>query len=128
MRASNTLRRFARDLRADSTDAERRLWYHLRSRRTIGAKFRRQQPIGFYIVDFACLELRLIIELDGGHHQGQVKADRRRDDFLCARGFEVLRFRNSEVLQHTQAVLEEIRAATERRRSSPPAPLAHPSS
>ncbi|HUD24915.1 MAG TPA: endonuclease domain-containing protein, partial [Burkholderiaceae bacterium] len=120
MPAPKSLLHFARALRAESTDAEQRLWYHLRARRMMGMKFLRQRPIGPYIVDFVCLESRLIIELDGGQHQEQARLDRRRDELLRARGFRVLRFWNDDVLQRTRAVLEEIWTAA----SSPsPPPL-----
>jgi len=88
----------------------------------MGAKFRRQHPIGPFIVDFVCIDARLIIEVDGGqHHESQ--RDRRRDDLLRGRGFLVLRFWDNEVLQNTEAVLEEIWMAIGDRTPSPPAPL-----
>ena len=118
-----SLLRFARGLRADSTDAEHRLWYCLRSRRMTGAKFRRQHPIGPYIVDFVCFESRLIVELDGGQHQEQARGDHRRDELLRAQGFLVLRFWDNDVLLRTEAVLEAIWTAIQDRRPSPPAPL-----
>ncbi|MCW8125311.1 endonuclease domain-containing protein [Microbulbifer halophilus] len=99
----------ARDLRTNSTEAEKRLWYYLRARRFMGLKFRRQQPIGSYIVDFLCLDLKLIIELDGGRHSEQGAYDRRRDTWLQNQGFRVLRFWNNQVLSETPAVLEAIR-------------------
>jgi very-short-patch-repair endonuclease len=123
-----SLRIYAQALRADSTDAERRLWYLLRSHRTMGVKFRRQHPIGPYIVDFACLECRLIIEVDGGQHQERAWVDRRRDEMLSSRGFLVLRFWNNDVLARTIDVLEEIWANVQARRPSPPTPLPAPSS
>ena len=73
-----------------------------------GFKFRRQQPIGRYIVDFFCSENRFVIELDGGHHSGQVEADQRRTDFLTKAGYRVLRFWDNEVLTDTEAVLQKI--------------------
>jgi very-short-patch-repair endonuclease len=99
----------ARALRAAPTDAERRLWHHLRGQQLDGFKFRRQYPIGPFIADFACLERRLIVEADGGQHGGSDDADR--DRFLETRGYRVLRFWNDDVLLRTQAVLESIRAA-----------------
>ncbi|GLK59262.1 endonuclease [Azotobacter vinelandii] len=115
----------ARALRRGMTEAEQRLWYHLRAHRFLGLKFRRQAPLGRYIVDFVCMELRLIVELDGGQHAGQVAYDRRRDDWLRERDFTVLRFWNHQALQQTEAVLERIRLGVEqaRARSSPPTPL-----
>ncbi len=98
----------ARRLRSNQTDAETRLWYLLRSRRFRAHKFRRQHPLGRFIVDFVCISQQLVIEVDGGQHQDQAAADRARDSLLRANGFQVLRFWNNDVLRHTQAVLEEI--------------------
>jgi very-short-patch-repair endonuclease len=89
------------------TDAERLIWQHLRQRQLSGARFRRQFPIDLYIVDFICLEQRLIVEVDGGQHQDSAH-DKRRDDWLRSQGFVVMRFWNNEVLQNTDGVLEEI--------------------
>ena len=101
----------ARGLRRRPTEAERLLWRHLRLRQVGGYRFRRQQPLGPYIVDFVCLEKRLIVEVDGGQHAAQVEKDAQRAAWLEADGFRLLRFWNSEVLQDTQAVQETIRAA-----------------
>ena len=90
------------------TLAEQKLWYHLRSKRLNGIKFRRQLTIGGYIVDFVSMEYRLIIELDGGQHSEQIEYDERRTAFLNAQGYRVLRFWNNEALQQTEAVLEKI--------------------
>jgi very-short-patch-repair endonuclease len=98
----------ARRLRSNQTDAEIRLWYQLRSRRFRAYKFRRQHPIGRFIVDFACIAQRLVIEVDGGQHQDQTAADRARDSILCVIGFRVLRFWNNDALSNTESVLEEI--------------------
>ena len=100
-------RDFARQLRGTMTDAEQRIWYHLRGSRLLGAKFRRQFPIGPYIADFACLASRLIVEVDGGQHNESLH-DARRDQFLRERGFTVLRFWNNDVLADTDAVLAAI--------------------
>ncbi|HEY0223172.1 MAG TPA: endonuclease domain-containing protein [Pseudolabrys sp.] len=89
------------------TDAESRLWYALRAHRLDGLSFRRQTPIGRYIVDFVCLDLRLIIELDGGQHT-ESKKDEVRDRWLKSKGYRVLRFWNSDVLKNRNAVLETI--------------------
>jgi very-short-patch-repair endonuclease len=97
----------ARKLRHDMTDAERCLWRHLRQ--LDGHKFRRQQPIGPYIVDFVCDERRLIVEVDRGQHV-DCHEDRRRDEWLTTQGFRVLRFWNNDVLKNTQAVVSEILA------------------
>lgn len=99
---------FARRLRRDSTDAERRLWRHLRSRRFSGFKFRRQHPVGRYFADFACPEHKLIIELDGGQHVRLRERDAHRDRELEKHGYRVLRFWDNHVLARTQVVLEAI--------------------
>ncbi len=99
----------ARVLRNHLTDTERVLWRHLRLRQLEGHKFRRQHPIGPYIVDFVCLEKRVIIEVDGGHHAEQGDDDASRTAWLQAHGFCVLRFWNHEVLTSIEAVAEQIR-------------------
>jgi very-short-patch-repair endonuclease len=97
----------ARLLRRNSTDAERVLWWYLRSRQPAGAKFRRQEPIGRYIVDFCCVEHKLIVEVDGGHHaeDRQEEYDRERTAYLERCGYRVLRFWNTEVFGETEGVL-----------------------
>lgn len=95
--------KFARHLRQAMTDAERSLWHHLRNRALMGCKFRRQHPIGRFIVDFACLEHRLVIELDGGQHGSQL--DQRRTLEIQACGYRVLRFWNNDALARQQVVL-----------------------
>jgi very-short-patch-repair endonuclease len=117
------MRERARALRREMTEAERCLWYQLRGHRFMGLKFRRQQPLGRYIVDFICLEIGLVIELDGGQHAQQLAYDQRRDLWLQEQGFTVLRFWNHEVLQQTAAVLEQLRLWVVHERPSPPAPL-----
>ena len=99
----------AKSLRSHQTDAEQRLWRELRAHRFMGLKFKRQKPIGPYIVDFVCFEPRLVIELDGGQHADQMAYDHKRDVFLQAQGFAVLRFWNNQALSETGAVLEAIR-------------------
>ena len=89
----------ARELRKNPTEAERALWKHLRMRQFIGCKFRRQQAIGPYIVDFVSFERRVIIELDGGQHSQQVAYDAERTAWLEAQGYRVLRFWNNQVLE-----------------------------
>lgn len=101
----------ARALRSSQTDAERKLWYHLRAHRFLGMKFKRQHPIGSYIADFACLEHRLVIELDGGQHAENATYDESRTRYMEAQGLRVLRFWNDEVLVQTEAVLDRIRLA-----------------
>jgi very-short-patch-repair endonuclease len=99
---------FARTLRQAMTDAERALWYQLRAKRLLGWKFRRQQLIGTYIVDFVCFEAKLVVELDGSQHAEQVDADARRTAWLESQGFRVLRFWNDAVLKEMGPVLAEI--------------------
>jgi very-short-patch-repair endonuclease len=102
------LKEFQKQLRTAQTDAEEVLWYHLRSRRLQGYKFRRQHSLQGYIVDFVCLECKVVIELDGGQHAEQVLYDTRRSKTLEADGFLVLRFWNDEVLTNKEAVLASI--------------------
>lgn len=99
---------FARALRRNQTDAERRLWKYLRGRAFAGWKFRRQHPVGAYIADFACPERKLVIELDGGQHLTAHKADERRTRELNRLGYRVLRFWDHETLANTQGVLDAI--------------------
>jgi len=99
----------AKTLRSNQTEAEQRLWFHLRAHRFMGLKFKRQKPMGRYIVDFVCLERRLIIELDGGQHAEQVTYDQHRDEWLRRQGYTVLRFWNNDVMQQLEGVLEQIR-------------------
>jgi very-short-patch-repair endonuclease len=99
----------AKKLRKSSTEAENRLWRRLRARQMAGFKFRRQQPIGRYVVDFVSFEGKLIVELDGGQHKAQELQDRERDEWLGSRGYSVLRFWNNEVFENLEAVLEVIR-------------------
>jgi very-short-patch-repair endonuclease len=98
----------ARELRKNMTEAERILWKHFRLRQFAGHKFRRQQPIGQYIVDFVCFESRLIIEVDGSQHSEDNINDAGRTEWLQAHGFRVLRFWNNQVLAETEAVKEKI--------------------
>ncbi len=98
----------ARRLRKNVTDAEKHLWRQLRRRQLANYKFRRQHVFGIYIVDFVCLEAKLVIELDGGQHQQQLAYDQQRTDYLTALGFTILRFWNNEVLQQTDVVLMRI--------------------
>lgn len=98
----------AKKLRREATDAERRLWAHLRAKQLNGKKFRRQQPIGNYIVDFICFEKKLIIEVDGGQHMKNEHYDNQRTEWLQEEGFKVLRFWNHEVLENTDGVLQVI--------------------
>jgi very-short-patch-repair endonuclease len=99
-----------RALRTDGTDAEAALWFHLRDRRMSGFKFRRQHPVGPFIVDFYCPERHLAIELDGGQHfeLAALAYDERRTDLLLSQGIRVLRFSNDLIFQALQPVLETI--------------------
>jgi very-short-patch-repair endonuclease len=99
----------AKELRRRMTDAERQLWYWLRAHRFHNAKFKRQAPIGPYIVDFVCFEQSVVIEVDGGQH-AENRADLDRDAWLKSQGFRVLRFWNNDVLGNTAAVRETIAA------------------
>ncbi len=98
----------AKVLRQNQTNAEGLLWHYLRNKQMDGHKFRRQQPIGPYIVDFACMPRKLIIELDGGQHAKQKTYDEKRDTFLKDMGFRILRFWNNEVFENCFGVLENI--------------------
>ena len=95
----------ARALRSNMTDAESMLWRAVRGRQINGHRFRRQHPIGPYIADFACLEKKCVIELDGGQHQDQMDDDERRTTFLQEQGWHVLRFWNNDVLGNLEGVL-----------------------
>ena len=105
---SQTSTRTARTLRRQQSDAERRLWWDLRARQLSGVKFRRQQPIGLYVVDFGALDPKLVIEVDGGQHMERAVQDAQRSAYLQRCGYAVLRFWNDDVLQRTAAVLEQI--------------------
>ena len=98
----------ARKLRKTPTDAEKVLWKHLRLRQVEGHKFRRQQPLGPYIVDFVCLDRKLIVEVDGGQHLEQSASDAKRTAWLEGRGFRLLRYWNDQVLKEPEAVTEAI--------------------
>jgi very-short-patch-repair endonuclease len=103
----NLLKDRARMMRAEPTEAERRLWRLLCDRRFNGFKFRRQEQLGSYIVDFVCFEKKLIIEADGGQHADNTY-DAKRDAWLTSRGFTVLRFWNDEVLRNPRGVQHAI--------------------
>lgn len=107
---------YAKRMRSDATEAERVLWRHLRGKRFSGYKFKRQKPVGAYIVDFVCMRCMLAIEADGGQHGDAVAYDAARTAWLESQGFQVLRFWNNDVLQRTEAVLDSILSALERRR------------
>jgi very-short-patch-repair endonuclease len=104
---------FARRLRRDQTDVERKLWFALRGRRFYSFKFRRQQPVGSYIADFACFDPRLVIELDGDQH-GSAKGlayDAARTRRFKRDGFRILRFANHEVNSNLDGVLDAVARA-----------------
>lgn len=102
------IRSHAKQLRRELTQEERRLWYLLRSRRFSRYKFRRQHPVGHYILDFACCEARLAIELDGGQHDERYEYDVQRTVWLNKKGWMIMRFWNNELWQNEEAVLERI--------------------
>lgn len=107
-RSSNNLS-FARRLRKDQTYVENILWQRLRSKQILGVKFRRQEPIGRYIVDFVNLENKLIVELDGGQHTQEI--DRQRTEWLEYQGYRIMRFWDNEVTSNIEGVLELIACA-----------------
>ncbi|RRN00428.1 endonuclease domain-containing protein [Bibersteinia trehalosi] len=133
MRKTETLnlRRNAKILRSNMTEAERVLWYYLRAKRFCGIKFYRQKIVGNYIADFLSLNPRLIIELDGSQHAEQIEYDRIRTTYLEEQQFTVIRFWNDEVLRNINMVLDVIFAAihenipspSENLRFSPPSPV-----
>jgi very-short-patch-repair endonuclease len=106
------LKPFARNLRSNLTDAERRLWQNIRGKQIRGVQFYRQKPIGPYIVDFYAPVMRLMVEVDGDSHYDDeaVRADKRRTLFLNRQGLKVIRFTNIDVMQNLAAVLEVIYA------------------
>lgn len=111
----------ARRRREQATDAEKRLWQRLRNRQLEGFKFRRQATVGPYIVDFLCIEAKLVVEADGGQHSEE--ADFRRTQWLKRNGLRVLRFWNNDVLENTDGVLETILSALKEEEGPSPNPL-----
>jgi very-short-patch-repair endonuclease len=103
----------ARQLRRNRTEAERRLWWKLRELKQAGFKFRQQVPIDHFIVDFACLSERPIVEVDGGTHGTgeELRRDARRQQYLRRQGFRIVRFWNSEVRENMEGVMDTIVAA-----------------
>jgi len=112
-----------RTLRNNMSDAEQALWNLLRGRQIYGLKFRRQHPFGDYILDFVCLENKLVIEVDGGQHGQQAGYDESRTQELQAAGFHVLRFWNNEILKEIEAVREKIWLAVQELQPHPPPSL-----
>ncbi|WP_398474952.1 endonuclease domain-containing protein [Tardiphaga sp.] len=100
----------SRELRANSTDTETKLWNALRNRQIAGFKFVRQEPIGHYICDFVCPEKMVVVEADGGQHLHS-KCDEARDRYLREQGYRVLRFWNNDVLSNIEGVAMTIEAA-----------------
>jgi len=109
-----------RALRNNMSDAEQALWHLLRCRQISGLKFRRQHPFGDYILDFVCLENKLVIEVDGGQHGRQAEYDENRTQKLQMAGFRVLRFWNNDVLKEIESVREKIWLVVEELQSHPP--------
>ena len=120
----------ARELRRNQTAAERKLWKSLRLMKPDGFHFRRQAPIGDFVVDFACITSRLVIEIDGGQHNLELgrTSDATRDERLRRRGFTVLRFWNNDVMANPESVMEVVRRTLARDTPTPPrlASLADP--
>jgi len=106
--ASSRMVGAARALRRRETTAEAILWGALRGRQVGGLKFRRQQPAGPFVLDFFCAERALVVEVDGGIHEGQTEQDTFRTDYLTAHGLRVLRFRNEEIMGDLAGVLRRI--------------------
>jgi very-short-patch-repair endonuclease len=108
---------YARHLRKNQTEAEVALWASLRARQIDGFKFRRQAAIGDFITDFVCFEAKLIVEVDGAHHETKdvIEYDQRRKEWLVFQEFQVLRFRNAEVLEDFDSVRKAIRDALNER-------------
>jgi very-short-patch-repair endonuclease len=117
------IRTYAREMRGRMTDAEALLWMLLRNRRVAGAKFRRQHPVGRYILDFYCDEQKLGVELDGGQHGDAAEYDQQRDGWLRGQGIRMLRFWNNQMLAETEAVMEMIYRVIVENRSDMKAPL-----
>jgi len=102
------LKTAVRQLRKNSTEVEKKLWFHIRNRQILDCKFRRQHSIGNFVVDFCCVEVKLVIELDGGQHSEFIEKDRLRTIELNKKGFKVLRFWNHEVVENLGGVLQKI--------------------
>jgi very-short-patch-repair endonuclease len=123
VRAIRTVEK-ARRLRSNQTDVERLIWSRIRDRQLSGLKFRRQVPIGRYVVDFVCKEAALIVELDDGQHSSITKYDADRTRWLEQHGWRVLRFWNNDVIENLSGLLEVILATVKVTPSNPhPDPL-----
>jgi len=110
--ADNPISGAAKELRQRQTEAEKRLWFKLRDNQIYGLKFRRQEPIGNFIVDFVNYDKKVVIEIDGGPHRGKETAryDQQRTQCLETEGFKVLRFWNSEIIDNLDKVVEKIKS------------------
>jgi very-short-patch-repair endonuclease len=110
LRYNGNLKQPSRELRENMTDAERHLWAKIRMKQLKGYQFYRQKPIGDYIVDFFCPRAKLVIEIDGSQHFSDETSqyDRIRDEYMSSLGLRVLRFTNTDVLTHTDGVVERI--------------------
>ncbi len=110
LRYDKNLKPLSRQLRENMTDAERHLWTKIRMKQLMGYQFYRQKPIGDYIVDFFCPRAKLVIEIDGGQHFSDETSqyDKIRDEYMNSLGLRVLRFTNTDVLTHTDGVVERI--------------------
>ncbi len=119
----------ARKLRKNATAAERKFWHRLRALKVLGQKFRRQVPIDLFIVDFACLPHRLIIEVDGATHStdGEIASDLRRQRYLESQGFMVLRFSNNDVVSNVDGVMDVVVGVLDGLSSETTAPTPGPS-
>ena len=118
------LKKFARELRSNMTEAERHLWHYLRGHRFFGLKFKRQKPVGRYIVDFVCLEQRLVIELDGGQHFENVEYDEKRTGLLAPAGYRVVRYWNHDVMHRFDEVVADVCRQLRTATPSQPPPFA----
>ena len=111
IRTSASVQQRARELRQEMTPAEYLLWTRLRNQKLAGLKFRRQHPVGPFIVDFYCAAYRLVVEIDGDIHDLQMERDAARTEQLEGYGYRVIRFRNERVLNAVESVLAAIKAA-----------------
>ena len=126
MISKSSLTQLAKNLRRNQTDAELQLWWALRSSQIEGAKFKRQFPVGSFIVDFVCMDARLVVEVDGSQHVLQEREDAIRTEFLQSKGMTVLRFTNLEVLNNlagvVSSIIEQLAARTRHSPSPKPSP------
>jgi very-short-patch-repair endonuclease len=116
---SVTRRGYAKRMRREPTEAEKLFWWEIRDRRLAGLKFKRQYLIDSYIVDFVCLEHKLIVELDGGQHSEMINNDAKRSAVLQSNGFRVLRVWNAEIFTNMEGVIDAVLAELDRGSSSP---------